>query len=258
MDDLNLVSKLGRNPDCPSETILDRFGWGELPAEDISSIKEHLTICQECRQRMSLREKGFEAFSELDQHSLRSKIETACRPEKKPVRGFLNFSWLRWQIAVGATAALLLFVTIGLTVWHEPVQDELRSKGALQLSIYREHKGQVEQAVNGDVFNPGDRLRFEVDLARAGNILIVGVEQSGRMYTLFPTDGSGISRAISAGQYQKLPGAIRLDDSLGEEWVHLVHCQQPFQAAQLKISGPEGITAPEECRVSSFRIRKAR
>ncbi|MBW1873213.1 MAG: zf-HC2 domain-containing protein, partial [Deltaproteobacteria bacterium] len=257
MDDLNLVSKLGRNPDCPSEINLDRFHFGELPAEENNRIKEHLATCLECRQRLTLREKGFDAFTELDRQTMRHKIEAACRPEEKSSPGLLTFNWLRWEIAIAATAVLILFVTIGLAVWHEPGQDQLRTKGTLQLSIYREHKGRVEQVVNGDVFNPGDRLRFEVDLVRAGNILIVGVEQSGRMYTLFPTDGSKTSKSISKGLGQKLPGAIRLDDSLGEEWVHLVHCQQPFEAAQLKITGPGGIAAPADCRVRSFRIRKA-
>jgi hypothetical protein len=253
MAGLDLERFLERSENCPSEAMLDRLHWGELEPGDQSSIEAHITGCPACKQRMLLRKKGFDAFDEVDPIALRKRIENSTKETVVPIRWILR----RRLAAFGAAAAAVAAVLLVVVLLRSPAgHDEIRAMGGMGLLVFREHDGGVAQAMNGERFFPGDRLRFVVDLPSAGNLMVVGLEQSGRMYMGFPADGSTSSRPVKAGRGQKLAGAIRLDESTGREWIYLVLCEKPFSLGQLRARGAGKIEVPEHCLTRSFEMKK--
>ena len=236
--------------------MLDRLHWGELAPEQAAQLHEHVSGCDDCRRRMQLRRKGFAAFDELDPDALRARIEASVRAETARSRR----RWYGRLAPVGLAAALvalvLLVVLPRTAPRHGTGTGEIRAKGGFGMRIFRERRGRVESVLSGETFHPGDRLRFMVDLPRAGHLMIVGMEHSGRLYPCYPADGSSTSRRVEAGSGQVLAGAVRLDESVGEEWIFAVLCEGPFSIEKLRAAGDGGIEVPEGCVTRSFKMNK--
>jgi hypothetical protein len=260
MADVNLEKELGRDAGCPSEMLLDRFHWGELGSEESGAIGAHLEQCSVCRQRMALRQQGFEAFGELDPVALRVRIQGAVTGERggSARRSWLP-GWVAWLAGSAAAAVLAVLVVIAAPWKDEPgAGNGVRAKGSVKLSVFRERAGKVEEAISGDTFLAGDRLRFRVDLPEDGEIMVVGVEQSGAVYPCYPLDGSRASRASRAGTGLELAGAIRLDASLGNERIHLVWCPERFSIGDIEAGDSPGkLALPAGCLGTTFGMRKA-
>src|SRR5690606_28733233 len=99
--------------------------------------------------------------------------------------------------------------------------DGVRWKGEkTALHVFRLQDGHAVEALSGDRFEPGDRLRFRIDLTEAGRVAIVGVEPTGRLYRAWPLDGP--PPLMARGEGLELPGAVALDDAPGPETLYLV------------------------------------
>jgi hypothetical protein len=127
-----------------------------------------------------------------------------------------------------------------------------------KLTVFRKRGEQVTEAVSGDAFRAGDRVRFQVSAPSAGHVLILGVESNGDSYMAFPSTGPEKSQPISEPDAM-LPGAMELDDSPRTEWLHLVYCPQPFSRDRVKASkqSPDKVTIPKGCSKDTFEMRKA-
>jgi len=250
---------LGRKPDCPSEMELDLFHWGELDADRAASVDEHVKKCPQCKKRLELREMGFGAFPEVDELAIRRKIvHSAARQSDHSGRDARQAGWFFWRAALGTAVLFVLLVSVALWVtWSEPRGDDgLRTKGSPGFTVYRERDGRVTEALPGETFHRGDRLRFVVDMPAAGELMIVGVEQSGKLYPVFPAKENPSSRLVRAGTARELPGAIRLDESVGSERLHMVVCPEKFDIGKLETGARGILEAPEGCKISTFAFRK--
>ncbi len=257
--DLDKLFSTARS-DCPSDALLDRYHWRVLDDELQQSVSAHLHDCPMCRQRLEFREKGFHAFD-------------AARPEAMldVIRSGLNkgvFSTLisgifktPLRIATTAVGALVLLVSLVFVLYSYnnvpgASSSGMRSMGGLELRVFVERSGRVSEALSGDEFHPGDRLRFKVSLPHEGFVLVVGQEDSGRLYRVFPIDSGKGERMQSS--ISLLPGAVRLDSSLGKEKLLLVLCSQPVDIHMLSSSGHSGIEVPSGCISSIFELNKTK
>jgi hypothetical protein len=252
--------------DCPSDLALDRLKAGELEGEEKLELETHLSACECCAQRLSLREAGFEAFPEVDPRRLLAS--TRRRADEPAGLGARVATWLQANLstlaplAAAGIAVAVLAVTVGPGA-DPPVVDPaaaptVRSKGEAILHVHRALRGGgSEELQSGGAVAPGDRLRFVVDLPRAGHVAILGVEQSGKLYTAWPLKAEGGEKALPAGPSQALPGAVTLDKSPGREVLHLVLCPEATGRPQCSPAGAgKSPRCPKGCATSPFVLNE--
>lgn len=247
-----------RQPDCPSELELDRFEQAELDPARKMVLDAHVPTCPDCQARIAERQALMNAISAPERRRMINHIMEAAAAAATPATPW----WRRWLFErplmpafAAACAMAIAFISLRGVPELDSGSDGLRTKGALGLTVYREHAGAVELASSGETMAPGDRLRFGIEVPAAGHAMIVGIEASGSAYVCYPTNGSERSAEVSAGRTEALPGAIALDDSTGRESLHLIHCPEPFSLDEVTPIDA-GRLAERGCRLSSFELSK--
>ncbi len=256
-------------PGCPSDLALDRLQAGELSQAQATELRQHVADCPLCPERMSARSVGFAGFAGVDERQLLAGIRR--RLDEAPAASWLSrlLGALRAMAlplsgaAVAAVAALVLLGRPGSSTQpgpagdEAPLLDETRDKGGLALQVYRLVGGQAQQALSGDAFKSGDRLRFVVDLPARGQVAVLGVEPSGGLYVAWPSGAVDSKRPM--GKRQELPGAVALDASVGREVLYLVWCPgdalSPAQTCKAQSPG-QPPSCPAGCRQSAFVMNK--
>lgn len=261
------------NPGCPSDLALDRLQAGELSEAQERDLRRHVADCTLCPERMSMRSVGFAGFKDLDERQLLSAIRR--RLDEAPPASLFDRVLQRLRVmavplSAAAVAAVTAVVLLGRpgsptnpdSTGGDPTTqpsgfDETREKGGLALQVYRLVGGQAQQAVSGDTFHQGERLRFVVDLPTAGQVAVLGVEPQGGLYVAWPSAASDGKRP--AGKRQELPGAVALDASLGKEVLYLAFCPSegtaPAQSCKVGGAG-QPPSCPVGCRLSPFVLNK--
>ena len=239
---------------CPSELELDRYHYGELRTSREEELTRHIEECSVCAARLRARERGFAAFEKLDPERLFAKVEAQLDRENVTVLARIKRALSAPSLLVPlAACAAFLFLS-------RAPEEAIRSKGPLELSVFRERGGAIEELASGDAaFRAGDRVRFKIRLPERDDrsqILIVGVEESGRLFTYYPSDGSDRSTAPEVRPDGALAGAIQLDEYQGDEWLHLVHCPRRFSIDELDRKTPNAIGVPNECERTSFLMKR--
>ncbi len=234
------------SPACPSEAVLDAYALGELNNE---APRAHIDRCPHCRARLDARAAAFAAMPRRDE--LIRAIHVAVAAGANAAADPAPRRWPRWRL-VGALAAVSAAAVVLLPI----ERTSTRLKGGVGLTVYVERGGRVARAQSGDVFRAGERLRFEIDLPEDGHIMIVGREVSGRRYNVFPVGDDVVrSRSLPVGADQLLPGAVVLDEALGQESLFLVSCPQPFDSSQVRFRGGRA-SPPAGCLTAPFVLTK--
>lgn len=247
----DLTTLRAGGPDCPSDLALDRLHLGELDAAQRAPLELHLKDCALCAPRMQERVQGFQALPQVDERALLASLRTrlAAQAQARP-------AWWRFLVPVAAATAAALLAVVLVPRTDDPDTSGLREKGALALHVFRLRGEKAEEAVSGERFGPGDRLRFVVDLPSDGYAAVLGVEQSGALYTAWPTEG--VAQTFrAAGRHIELPGAVALDGSRGVEQLHLVHCAKPADPPACVSQGTgQKPRCPAGCILTSFELDK--
>ena len=129
-----------------------------------------------------------------------------------------------------------------------------RVKGGAALNVFLMRGDTVQLVRSGETFYAGDRLRFEIKSASGGHVLILGRESKGDVYVAYPLDEQG-SAVLEPG-HREIPGALELDDSLGQEHLYAFVCPESFSASSIQWVGAEP-TTPDGCQRSTFILNKA-
>ncbi len=213
--------------DCPSDFALDRLLGGALPDAEADTLHAHTGGCEVCLERLATRRAGFDAIPEADEGALLRSLLARNEVSETVVGRLLSWltgsAWFAIPVTLAAAAAALVLL-LPAEMTEPPLEgDTVRMKGAPVLHVYRLRAGHSEEAISGDRFTPGERLRFVVDLPAEGRVRIVGVEGSGAVYTAWPLEPEA-KMERPAGDGQKLPGAVKLDQAPGREVLYLVHC----------------------------------
>ncbi|MBI2566805.1 MAG: hypothetical protein HYV63_07230 [Candidatus Schekmanbacteria bacterium] len=271
MSNLDYSKLSGKNPDCPSELLLDRFHGGELPSAESAAVERHSAQCPACTARLALRQRGAAAFPALRLDEVADKC-VRLDAQRRVCRTYRSSVWQRFAerlsatrrvhlswIAAAATAAAAIFVALLPQLRHDGGIDGtgIHMKGGPRLHVVRERSGAVAELADGELVRAGDRLQFRVDLPADAEVMVVGVESSGAIYPCYPLGASG-STAARAGAGIALAGAVELDDSAGDEYLHLVVCPRHFALHNLSAParGAMAVAGGDGCRSDSIHIVK--
>lgn len=256
---------------CPSALRLDTYYHKALPPEDLELIATHVAQCPKCQSELEIRAQGFAALNtssqaslarfrnRLDAHEKEARVSRQKRTFKRPR------AWFRWWqplslVGVGLLAFVILSPKDQEELHSEPDSavagqgKAIRAKGAHRLEVFVARGDRVQALVDRDRLQAGDRLRFRVSLSEPRQIMLVGQEQDGTLYRI-RASGTGESWRMPAGQKQELPDAVELNDSRGQEGVHLVTCAAAFRFGDLKLAN-QRLVLPPGCQRSSLHFEK--
>lgn len=256
MKDPHFSSLRRYGPECPSDWRLDQLHAGELAASEAGATRQHLAGCQTCTARMAERTAGFNAISEVDPRVMLARIRAGVDSRARPSLLDRLRSWGRGllaPVALAATAGIAVFIATS----NEQSGPDTRMKGGLALHVFRLAGDHAEEALSGDRFAPGDRLRFSVDLPTEGHVSVLGIEAGGTLYTAWPLE-PGMQTRFAAVNGIELPGAVVLDEQPGRETLYLVHC--PLQVGTPACTPSTGgkPSCPQGCAMTAFVLDKAR
>jgi hypothetical protein len=153
--------------------------------------------------------------------------------------------WLRIlapALLVPAAAALLFAVRPSLIVRAPGEPGVAGSKGGLVVETYYKRGEQVLPATDGQDFLAGDRLRFAYTCARSGYLLVIGVDDQGRVFPYYP-EGSLLGMFTEAGARVLLPGSVELDDHHGWERVYALWSEAQFRDDIVRAAVAAGLAA---------------
>jgi hypothetical protein len=214
----------------------DRLRLEALLPDEAAALRGHLDTCDACRQQ----EQSQLALAHRFLHEVLPRTLPVIRERLEPAAGS-HRRWIhRWAFALAPLAcglALLVFWGHGTPRNRAvaPADDvaDIALKGGGGLLAYVRQGTSIKRLENGAVLAPGDALRFAVDVGANNNILIAGVDGSGKANAYFPY-GQWQGAALPAGARFEVPGSIVLDDSPGPERIFAFLSKQPLDGAAIR------------------------
>lgn len=257
LEDIEALRTRSEDDPGPSSLDLDRLAARLRDPELEAQVEADPAL----RNALARRRQGLDAVPGLDAAALKARIVAAVesptpQPAPRPARwlAWLRTPWL-WT-GLAATAAVAVFALRPETPLETP--PEVRAKGALKLMVFRQVASGAVEAISGDAFHAGDRLKFKVTLPAKGQVRVVGIDATGTLYTAWPLpEHAGTSTTLDAADALPLPGAIALDDSPGAEQLHLVHCPPEVEPACQAAGVGAPPVCPPACATTPFTLNKA-
>lgn len=219
---------------CPPSFVLERMLLGELEGTASEPWLSHTASCEHCRARVEeLRAQDQRFAASPFAQELKAKLAGAGRP-RTSLRG--------WPVA--AAPAVLAVAALVFVLVSTPRVDSFTSKGgAGVLSVIQERKGRARPLDRRDL-RAEDALQLRWAAARGGELIAVGVDQSGALTVLYP-DGAARSTPIRAGEDIALGGRIILSAADDGAVICVLFDQRPITADD---------TARAECRQQQGRV----
>lgn len=216
-----------------SAYLLEQQQLGLLEGSQAHQVQAHLTDCESCRHKLEAMQAEDRAFQAEPQHApdlfarrVLAKVER--RAEERRPR--LAWGWLTGMLVpAAAMAALLLFHL------RTPSDSYVGVKGGARLTL----TARSGPLVDGARVHPGDELRFVVGAPAAGQVLVVGLNESGELFPYYPLQGER-SAPIAAGQAVALPGSVVLDRTLGRERFYVLLSEAPLSVAEVRAAVKAG------------------
>lgn len=190
-------------------------------------------------------ETAYQYIRELQQPdpSLFQKLHQIPSQHSEPE---VQASWrtfLSWGIPAGALLGLGLFFFIPHLFSEKNSGSEIRSKGAVWRVLYAHQTSQpknirTQTLHDGASMYPGDFIQFVYTFSVSQFVQIIGVNQKGRVYKLFPTYQVVATKMPrgrgSLPRKQGREGSFLLDDYLGWERFFILTSDKPFSFSQVK------------------------
>lgn len=234
---------MSENRDCLSDFAIDRYLAGEH--EDPASVEAVLQSCERCRERL-------EALR-LDAQQVRATL-----PEL-PGAARRSYGWVGMlAVAAGLLLALSLAWAIlpsddAATVPPSERVAQTRTKGRARMTMYV-RRGERVFTFDGETLQAGDGLAFAYTSADDTHLAMFDVE--GTSVTLLHPAGA-TAQPVAAGVDVELALAVELDESVSEERIVAVFCEDAKPTAELATSLSRGASLPMGCSSDSIELRKA-
>lgn len=234
---------MSENQECLSDFAIDRYLAGEH--EDPAAVENRVESCDHCRARLeALQTDGEQAREMLPPLPEAPRGRGAWVGVLAVAAGFLLALSLAW--------ALMPPEEDGVSVDSELVA-HTRTKGRARMTVYV-RRGDRVFTFGGEVLQEGDELAFSYTSATDTYLAVFDID--GGDVTLLHPSGPSMLPA-GAGVDVELELAVELDDSVSEESIVAVFCDQPTSTAELTVSleSPGGLR--DGCVSDSVELRKA-
>jgi hypothetical protein len=234
---------------CLSDLSFDRWQADELAPDEVRKAEQHLSSCQHCRERRAVLRAEAEQFLARFPDPPLAQARVAPLESPKP-RGLRRLA----PGALGLAAALLLWVGLG----REHDDPGTRSKGSAHVGFFLKRGEIVLEGRDGQRVMPRDRLRFVITTSQPAQVAILGRDSTGAAFLYYPAGES--SASVKAGRDVPLDSSVELDETLGEESIWAVFCEQPFELPPLQklLAERGGLPALPGCSVDTLRLVKER
>lgn len=247
------MNSLTRTADCLSDLVLDEWLAGELAPEAAARLEDHVASCERCRELRAARQRDDMAFL-----AQAPSFEAHARLLKgAPQRAMPASDAPRRNTRVFAVASAVLAAAAGALLMLRPPADPLpgeRSKGRAHVGYFVKRGAVVMRGSASEPVRPGDLLRFTYSNDRASHFALIDVDARGTS-VFFPNGDT--SAALAAGNDVALDFSVELDDTLGEERVIGVFCEQPFVIETVRATlESERDAQIDGCRLDILTLRK--
>ena len=272
-----------------SPLTLERHLLAELAPEERAEVEGHLAACGACAARWEAL-RGVDAAAQdapdgaPSAWALAAQVDARRRATHAAASASAGDATLlrsagrlamvsrvaRGWMAAAAALALILGVAISL---QEPDRGVVRGEGVqakgaegveMQVFVDRQQGGVLLR--DGDAVYPGERLGFAVRAPALGYLLLVGVDDLGEPYLVFPQVPGTQARGLqwSAADFSPLHVAVRLDDRGRGERLYALHCERPRSYEEVASRLRHAAAAGEQralprlagCATDSLALRK--
>ncbi|MCC6622218.1 MAG: hypothetical protein IT385_13220 [Deltaproteobacteria bacterium] len=246
--------------DAPSELQLDRYVAGELAPDDRDKVEAWAAASPENAARLTARK----AFPHAPDHErlfarIEARLDAPAAAPARPGLGERARAWWRRLLGPGALSIVVAAAVVLLVVRPWQGDDVIRPKGSFAFVVHKKTPTGSEVLVSGSEARDGDELRFEIDLKEAGFVLVLDQDPQGQLFTAWPEPADAAQR-IAARRVEPgaraLDGAVALDGTLGDEWLHAVVCTTMHTSGDVTIAGPGRLTLPNDCVSQAVHLKK--
>jgi hypothetical protein len=222
---------------CPGPLALDR--WWLAGAPQGHPLHEHVRQCEVCRAQVAANQAAAQV------------VVAEVLPALGGVQAERPGAWsglAEWWRGLGrgwALAGGLAALVLVLGVWGLMPRDPdlaVAFKGPIGLEVYGHRDQATFRVSDGDRLRPGDRLRFRVTTPGPGYLLILSVEEGGRVTRFYPF-ASDAAQSFD-GRGALLEGSIALDSFLGRERVFVLFSPAPFSLREVSAAAASLAATP--------------
>ncbi len=250
-DEIEGLSTRANADDGPSSLDLDRLAAGQALPDVLAQIRENVELHNTLKQRRQ----GLAAVDGVDAVALKARV-LASADASRPSFFARLFKMPAVWVGLPAVVAGLFFLLRPVAV--EPSADlGVRQKGGAKLLVFRKVEGGASKTMSGEVFHPGDVLKFKVSLPTRGQIRVIGIDAEGTLYRAWPLAAHVDAQTVlPAGEAHELSGAIELDDSVGNEMLYLIHCPPDVEPNCASNSARATPACSTGCTSTPFTVKK--
>jgi hypothetical protein len=177
-----------------------------------AASEAHVRSCAYCSARAQRMRAATQAFSNVSQPPavfVRQVMEKEARSE--PCSRMRKARWQPLAIAAAVFAGVLVWQSLPA----RDLNDSIRFKGTDQLTIYTKRGDGSQRLRDGASLRAGDQLGFTCSLAERKHLLLMSIDDDGRVSRYFPSTAGAAQ--VGPGANVQLPIAIELDAYRGRE-----------------------------------------
>ncbi|MFO0599510.1 MAG: hypothetical protein U0228_29665 [Myxococcaceae bacterium] len=214
-----------------SETI-DLLLLSALAAPEANQAKQHIDECETCRNRWRELNDDKQRFEQFVFARTLPKVEARIAAQRGSFFERFRLKFLIPALAVAGAAAVVATAGPG-TQTEDDTYVGMKGIAAPSMDIFAMRAANVFPVKDDTVLHPKDRITFVVNPAGAKYVLIASTDGAG-VFSVYHPFNAAQSIPLDGRTKIELPGAVELDETLGNEKVVAVFSESPIKAAEVE------------------------
>jgi hypothetical protein len=225
---------------------LARYAADDMTESERAAFEPHLHKCPACQ-------------ASLDEYARLGGVWEETPEQRKPALSEWLFGpgRMRWMLGAASAAILALVLMLVPFGTREGQEGLLRPKGYWKLHAAAERNGKTFRVADGSVLETGDRLGFFYTSEKKGHLMILYMEESGRIVRLYPARSAASGR-ITIGKNVRIPDGAVLSPGSGCEWIVGLFSEKPLSVDLAKKSVSRMLRLRKGCKLDpgDSRLKK--
>jgi hypothetical protein len=189
-------------------------------------LRVHIACCDACRTRLRALHTARTKFLSWESPNDFAR-ETLAFAAPVPAAGEAR-DWAR-DFRNVAVAGLLAFF-LGSVFWygHEAASSWSRVQAGTSVRVLAMRDGQETRLRDGDALAAGEKLEFEYSLTRARYVLLLGVDETGRIRRYFPGADLPVEDSLLVPTAKSRLPPIAVDEHTGDQRLYALFADVPI------------------------------